>query len=157
MTAAARLPAWAQPKEMIDLVRLAVPVAASRASFMLMSLTDAVVLSRHNANELPLVLNAWLPNGVFMGFGLGLMLGVSVLTAELNGSGKGAETGRIFRRGLWVALAYGLVATGVCIVVARPLLDLVGFDEKLAAATTACTHILAYGAIAHMVGLAGQS
>ena len=43
-----------------------------------------------------------------------------------------------------------------CIVVARPLLDLIGFDPKLAEATTNCTHILAYGAIAHMGGLACQ-
>ena len=33
---AARLPAWARPKDMLDLTRLAVPVAMSRASFMLM-------------------------------------------------------------------------------------------------------------------------
>ncbi len=157
MTAASRLPAWANPKDMIDLVRLAVPVALSRASFMLMGLTDSILLGRYHPGELPYVLNGWLPIGVMFGFGMGLMIGVQVLTAELNGSGKGAETGRIFRRGLWVALAYGVIAMLVCIVVARPLLDLVGFDEQLAEATTACTHILAYGAIAHMVGLAGQS
>jgi MATE family multidrug resistance protein len=157
MTAAARrLPAWARPKDMIDLVRLSVPVAISRASFMLMGLTDAVLLGRYAPGELPYVLNGWLPIGVMFGFGMGLMIGVQVLTAELNGSDKGNETGRIFRRGMWVALAYGVVASAVCIVVARPLLDLVGFDESLAAATTQCTHILAYGAIAHMAGLACQ-
>lgn len=156
MTAASRLPAWARPKDMIDLTRLAVPVAISRASFMLMSLTDAVLLGRYAPGELPFVLNGWLPIGVLFGFGMGLMIGVQVLTAELNGSGRGAETGRIFRRGMVVALAYGFLATFVCIAIARPLLDLIGFDPKLAEATTACTHILAYGAIAHMGGLACQ-
>ncbi len=53
-TKASRLPASAQPKEMLDLTRLAVPVAISRASFMLMSLTDAIVLSRSAPGELPL-------------------------------------------------------------------------------------------------------
>jgi MATE family multidrug resistance protein len=152
-----RLPAWARPKDMLDLTRLAVPVAISRASFMLMSLTDAVLLGRYAPGELPFVLNGWLPIGVLFGFGMGLMIGVQVLTAELNGAGKGDETGRIFRRGMAVALAYGLLATGVCIVIARPLLDLIGFDPVLAEATTACTHILAYGAVAHMGGLACQS
>jgi MATE family multidrug resistance protein len=157
MTAAARrLPAWARPRDMIDLVRLSVPVAISRASFMLMGLTDAVLLGRYAPGELPFVLNGWLPIGVMFGFGMGLMIGVQVLTAELNGSGRGNETGRIFRRGMWVALVYGVFATAVCIIIARPLLDLVGFDESLAAATTQCTHILAYGAIAHMAGLACQ-
>ena len=41
-----RLPTWARPKDMLDLTRLAVPVAISRASFMLMSLTDAVLLGQ---------------------------------------------------------------------------------------------------------------
>jgi MATE family multidrug resistance protein len=142
---------------MIDLVRLSVPIAASRASFMLMSLTDAVVLSRHSATELPLVLNAWLPNGVFMGFGLGLMLGVSVLTAELNGSGKGAETGRVFRRGLWLAIAYSFIATLIVYVTAYPLFALLGFEQSLAARISETTQILAVGTIGHMIGTCCQS
>ncbi len=153
---AAKLPAWARAKDMMDLTRLAVPVAISRASFMLMSLTDAVLLGRYAPGELPFVLNGWLPIGVLFGFGMGLMIGVQVLTAELNGSGRGAETGRIFRRGMVVALGYGVLATFVCIIVARPLLDLIGFDPALAQATTDCTVILAYGAVAHMGGLACQ-
>jgi MATE family multidrug resistance protein len=156
MTAASRLPAWARPKDMLDLTRLAVPVAISRASFMLMSLTDAVLLGRYAPGELPYVLNGWLPIGVLFGFGMGLMIGVQVLTAELNGSGRGAETGRIFRRGMAVALVYGVFAMFACIVIARPLVDLIGFDPALAEATTTCTHILAYGAVAHMGGLACQ-
>jgi multidrug resistance protein, MATE family len=151
-----RLPTWARPKEMLDLTRLAVPVAISRASFMLMSLTDAVLLGRYAPGELPFVLNGWLPIGVMFGFGMGLMIGVQVLTAELNGSGKGDETGRIFRRGMLVALGFGIIATLVCIVVARPLLDLVGFDKSIAEPTASATHILAYGAVAHMAGLACQ-
>lgn len=156
MTAVHRLPAWAQPREIFDLVRLAAPVAVSRASFMLMSLTDAVVLARHRPGELPYVLNAWLPLSIFFGFGIGLMIGVQVLTAELNGQGKGAETGRIFRRGMVVALAYGAFATVACMVVARPLLDFIGFDPTLAAGTEAVTHILAYGVIAHMLSMCAQ-
>ncbi len=151
-----RLPAWASPKDMLDLTRLAVPVAISRASFMLMSLTDAVLLGRYAPGELPFVLNGWLPIGVLFGFGMGLMIGVQVLTAELNGAGRDGETGRIFRRGMVVALVYGLFATFACIIVARPLLDLIGFNPDLAEATTNCTHILAYGAIAHMGGMACQ-
>ena len=153
---ASRLPAWARPKDMLDLTRLAVPVAISRASFMLMSLTDAVLLGRYAPGELPYVLNGWLPIGVLFGFGMGLMIGVQVLTAELNGAGKGGETGRIFRRGMVVALVYGVFAMFACMIVARPLLDLIGFDPALAQATTDCTHILAYGAVAHMGGLACQ-
>lgn len=152
MTAAARLPAWARPKDMIDLVRLSVPVAISRASFMLMSLTDAVVLSRVHAGELPLVLNSWLLNGVVMGFGLGLVLGVSVLTAELNGSGKTPETGRIFRRGLMLAFLYSIGATALVVLTSELVFPLVGFGPELSRATAETTRILAIGILGHMVG-----
>jgi MATE family multidrug resistance protein len=151
---AGRLPAWARPKEMLDLTRLAVPVALSRASFMLMGLTDAIVLARHAPGQLPLVLNGWLPNGVFMGFGMGLMLGVSVMTAELNGSGKGAESGRILRRGLWVGALYALAATAIVFLIARPTLDLLGFGPDLAAPIADTTRILAVGTLGHMLGTA---
>jgi multidrug resistance protein, MATE family len=152
MTAAARLPAWAQPKEMIDLIRLAVPVAASRASFMLMSLTDAVVLSRVRPGELPLVLNSWLLNGVVMGFGLGLVLGVSVLTAELNGTGRREETGRVFRRGLMLSILYSIGATALVIFTSEMVFPLVGFGPELSRATAETTRILAIGILGHMIG-----
>lgn len=152
----ARLPAWARPKDMLDLTRLAVPVAISRASFMLMGLTDAIVLARHAPGQLPLVLNGWLPNGVFMGFGMGLMLGVSVMTAELNGSGKGDDTGRILRRGLIVGLIYGILATACIFAIAEPLLRLLGFGEELVAPITETTKILAIGTLGHMLGVAGS-
>src|SRR5262245_35806248 len=138
-----RLPSWAQPKEMLDLVRLSVPIAISRASFMLMQLTDAILLGRYAPGELPFVLNGWLPIGVMFGFGMGLMIGVQVLTAELSGQGKTNETGRIFRSGMVVALVYGVVAMFVCIALARPLLDLVGFDPAIAEPTAHATQILA--------------
>ena len=151
------MPVWARPREILDLVRLAGPVALSRASFMLMSLTDAVLLARYAPGELPFVLNGWLPIGVITGFGIGLMIGVQVLTANLSGAGQAEETGRIFRRGMVVAVLYGILGTLACLAVARPLLGLLGFDPELAAGTEACTRILAYGFVAHMVGMCASS
>lgn len=151
-TAKSRLPAWAQPKEMLDLTRLAVPVALSRASFMLMSLTDAIVLSRAAPGELPLVLNAWLLNGVIMGFGLGLVLGVSVMTAELSGQGKASETGRVFRRGITLAAVYALITTAFLFLVSELIYPLFGFSPDLSRATAETTRILGIGIAGHMIG-----
>lgn len=151
---AARLPAWARPSEILDLTRLALPVAISRASFMLMGVTDAVVLAQHAPGQLPLVLNGWLPSGVTMGFGMGLVLGVSVLTAELNGSAKGEETGRILRRGLWVGALYGLLATLLVFAIAEPLVRWLTFGEELVGPITATMKILALGTVGHMLGAA---
>jgi MATE family multidrug resistance protein len=102
------------------------------------------------------VLNGWLPNGVFMGFGMGLMLGVSVMTAELSGSGKGGDTGRILRRGLWVGVVYSIVATLAIFAMARPLLDLLGFGPELAVPIADVTCILAIGTLGHMLGIAAS-
>jgi len=153
-TAARRLPEWARPSEILDLTRLAVPVALSRASFMLMGLTDAVVLAQHAPGQLPLVLNGWLPSGVTMGFGMGLMLGVSVMSAELSGQGKAEETGRILRRGLWVGAVYGVLATALVFLIAEPLLRALGFGEDLVGPIKQTTEILALGTVGHMLGMA---
>lgn len=149
-----RLPAWARPSEILDLTRLAVPVAMSRASFMLMGLTDAIILAWYAPGELPLVLNGWLPSGVTMGFGMGLMLGVSVMTAELSGSGKGGETGRIVRRGLWVGALYALAATLLVFAIAEPLVRGFGFSPELVTPIVSTTQILALGTLGHMLGMA---
>ena len=69
-------PAWARVFEIIDLLRLSVPIAISRMSVMLMALTDAIVLGQIDEGELPFVLNSWLPIGVALGFGFGLLMGV---------------------------------------------------------------------------------
>ncbi|MEM7766610.1 MAG: MATE family efflux transporter [Pseudomonadota bacterium] len=102
------LPAWARASDILDLLRLAVPIAVTRMSMMLMSVTDAIVLGQFAPGELPFVLNSWLPIGVGLGAGLGLLLGVQVLTSELMGVGQRADTGRVFRRGLKLAMVFGL-------------------------------------------------
>jgi len=145
------LPSYLNRRDVLDLARLAAPVALSRMSFMLMGLTDAVVLARHAPGQLPFVLNAFLPVGVAMGFGLGLVIGVQVITAELAGAGRDLETGRIVRRGLLVALLYGLASAAACALVAGPLLRWLGFDEAFTVPTARCTRILAYGLPAHML------
>jgi len=153
-TKTARLPEWARPSEIVDLTRLATPVAMSRASFMLMGLTDAIILAWYAPGQLPLVLNGWLPSGVTMGFGMGLMLGVSVMTAELSGQGKAEETGRILRRGLWVGALYGLLVTMLVFAGAEWLVRGFGFDDHLVEPIVHTTQILALGTLGHMLGMA---
>lgn len=101
-----RLPVWARPSDILDLLRLSVPIAVSRMSMMLMSLTDAIVLGLNAPAELPYILNSWLPMGISLGLGMGLLLGVQILTSELMGVDEGEQSGRVFRRGF--ALALGL-------------------------------------------------
>ncbi len=144
------LPAWARPSDIVDLVKLAGPIAISRMSMMLMSLTDAIVLGQVAPTELPYILNSWLPMGVALGFGIGILLGTQVLTAEMSGRGEREHTGRIFRRGFKFAMIVGALITVVIVVGAGPMFNAL-FAPEIAAPTASATRILAYGLLGHMV------
>jgi len=163
-----RLPAWARPADIADLMRLSVPIAISRMAMMLMGLTDAIVLGQYAPDELAYVLNAWLPMGISLGLGLGILLGVQVLTSELLGVGKEADSGRIFRRGLlWAVILAGaltlvLVPTAdgffrwIFVTIAPPS-EAAGIDAPpavVAAETASVTRILAFGLMGHMISQA---
>jgi len=119
-------PAWARASEILDLLRLSGPIAISRLSWMLMGLTDAIVLGqvKGQEHELAFILNSWLPIGVTLGFGMGILLGVQVLTSELVGRGEEHLSGRIFRRGMGWAVLIGLAVTAIVYLVASPLFNL---------------------------------
>ena len=119
-------PAWMRTTDILDLLRLAAPIAISRLSWMLMGLADAIVLGqvKGQEHELAFVLNSWLPLGVALGFGMGILLGVQVLTSELVGRGEEANSGRIFRRGMVFAIGLGIAITGAIYLTAEPLFRL---------------------------------
>jgi multidrug resistance protein, MATE family len=168
MAATSRLPAWARPKDIADLIRLSVPIAVSRMAMMLMGLTDAIVLGQYAPEELAYVLSAWLPIGVSLGFGIGILLGVQVLTSEMLGTGREAASGRVFRRGLWWAVVMGAVLTVALVPFADPFFHWVfvtiapasdaavraATPEEVASATAAVTRILAFGLTGHMIAQA---
>lgn len=168
MAATSRLSAWARPKDIADLIRLSVPIAVSRMAMMLMGLTDAIVLGQYAPEELAYVLSAWLPIGVSLGFGIGILLGVQVLTSEMLGTGREAGSGRVFRRGLWWAVVMGAVLTVALVPFADPFFYWVfvtiapasdaairaATPEEVASATAAVTRILAFGLTGHMIAQA---
>ena len=131
---------------------------------MLMGITDAIVLGQYAPGQLPFILNSWLPIGVSLGFGMGMLLGTQVLTSELLGIGHKAETGRIFRRGLWAALGLGAILTVLIYYGAEPLfhwmfvtiapvseqVDQIA-PEMIASETAKVTRILSSGLLAFMV------
>ncbi|MBY9065323.1 polysaccharide biosynthesis C-terminal domain-containing protein [Hyphomonas sp. WL0036] len=168
MTATSRLPAWARAKDILDLIRLSVPIAVSRMAMMLMGLTDAIVLGQYAPGELAFVLSAWLPIGVSLGFGIGILLGVQVLTSEMLGTGREAGSGRIFRRGLWWSLVLGALLTLALVPFAQPFFHWIFVTiapegqgagqavppDVVASSTAAVTRILAFGLVGHMVSQA---
>ena len=162
---AMRLPAWARPVDVADLIRLSVPIAVSRMAMMLMGLTDAIVLGQFAPGELAFVLSAWLPIGVSLGLGIGILLGVQVLTSEMLGTGREAGSGRVFRRGLWWGILLGAVLTLLLLPLAGPMFHWIFVEiapasaeaaeaasaEVVASSTASVTRILALGLMGHMI------
>ncbi len=144
-------PAWARASEILDLLRLSGPIAISRAAMMLMGITDAIVLGQMAPGELPYVLNSWLPIGVSLGLGTGILIGVQVLTSELMGVGREQESGRIFRRALVFSAVLGLALTALIYLLAGPMFRAFGFAPEVAAAVASCTRIMSLGMFGFMV------
>ncbi|MEO0500685.1 MAG: MATE family efflux transporter, partial [Pseudomonadota bacterium] len=62
------------------LITLAWPVVLSRLGIMAMGLTDTIVVGRYSADELAYHSLGWAPTMVVITTGVGLLLGVQVLT-----------------------------------------------------------------------------
>ncbi|MEM6410683.1 MAG: MATE family efflux transporter [Pseudomonadota bacterium] len=160
-------PAWLRGSEIIDLLRLSTPIAISRLSMMLMSLIDAIVLGQVAPGELPFILNSYLPVGVALGFGIGILLGVQVLTSELMGQGREAESGRILRRAIVWSFGIGFVSMGFIYLSADGLFRWIFIDispnsdmsatlapDELAAEVASVTRILSLSLIGFMLSIA---
>ncbi|MEO0884088.1 MAG: MATE family efflux transporter [Pseudomonadota bacterium] len=160
-------PAWLRGSEIIDLLRLSGPIAISRMSMMLMALTDAIVLGQAAEGELPFILNSWLPMGICLGLGMGLLLGVQVLTSELMGQGQEADSGRIFRRGTIWAIGLGVGLMAVVYATASSLFTWVFTDlspnaemsgtltaQQVADETASVTRIMSFGMAGFMLSVA---
>ena len=139
MAATSRLPAWA--KGYCRSHPAVGAIAVSRMAMMLMGLTDAIVLGQYAPEELAYVLSAWLPIGVSLGFGIGILLGVQVLTSRLLGIGRG-RVGPYLPAGALVGHRDGRRVDGRARAICRPVLpfrlrhDCARQPEAAAAAVT---------------------
>ncbi|HEY2773246.1 MAG TPA: MATE family efflux transporter [Candidatus Binatia bacterium] len=122
--------------------RLAAPVALARLGIMGMGITDTVVVGQLAPDQLPLLALGWAPTGVLLVTGIGLLLGVQVLVARAIGEGRPDDAGAVWRRGLVLAAAAGIVGAALLAVLVEPLLDAVGIDPALATASAAVSRIL---------------
>ncbi|MDP8915951.1 MAG: MATE family efflux transporter, partial [Pseudomonadota bacterium] len=77
----------AERASLSELLRLAGPVIAARLGIMVMGLTDSVVVGRFSAQELGYHALGWAPTSVLLTSGVGLLLGVQVLTSQAVGEG----------------------------------------------------------------------
>lgn len=96
-------------RELRELLRLAIPLAAAQAGTQMMGLVDVAVLGRLGARELA---GSGLANAVFFAFsvvGMGMVFGVDPLIAQAIGAGDRGRARHLLWQGIWL----GLIVSGV--------------------------------------------
>jgi MATE family multidrug resistance protein len=125
--------------------RLALPVMLSRAGLVLMLTVDTAIVG-HLAfaeRQLAALGGALIPVAILQTAAVGLLIGVIVRTAQLEGAGRAQECGEVWRLGLILALLLGgiyavLFANGPMI------LDLLGQPPEVAEDGGAVLRILGW-------------
>lgn len=110
--------------------RLALPLVAAQVLAMGMGVVDTVLAGNLGTDVLAAVTigtQIWV---LAMLVVFGLLLALTPITAQLDGAGRRAEVGAVFRQGLWLALAIGL-ALSALLPAATALLGLLGVDPAI--------------------------
>lgn len=142
------------PPTLPSLLRLGWPVVLSRLGIMLMGVTDAIVVGRYSAEELGYQALGWGPTGVVVTTGVGLLMGIQVLTTQLVGEDRRLEAGAVLHRGVALSLIVGAFTTFVLILGTPPVFELLGHDPQLAAGASAVVLILSLSMTLYLVSVA---
>jgi MATE family multidrug resistance protein len=134
-----------------ELLRLAGPNVASRLGIMAIGLTDAIVVGHYSAVELGYHSLGWAPTVTVLVAGIGLLMGVQVLTARHIGAGRPERTGAVLRRGVSYALLIGIVSTAALVLLGPPAMARIGLEPSLAAGATAALIVFSLSLTPYLV------
>jgi MATE family multidrug resistance protein len=139
-----------------DLLRLAGPVALSRLGIIGMAIADVVVVGQLAPHELPHQALGWAPTAVFLVAAIGLLQGVQVLAARVQGEKRPEAAGGVLRRGLVLALIAGLVSAGAMWAGGARIFSTFGIEASLVEPSTRVMQILALSIPLHLLYVAGS-
>jgi MATE family multidrug resistance protein len=130
-----------------ETVRLAVPVMLSRAGLVLMLTVDTAIVGHLAAADLQLAAlgAALVPLTVLQTAAVGLLIGVIVRTAQLDGAGRQAECGQIWRLGVLLAVLIGAVYAVLLAPATTILADFLGQPAAVAAAGAGVLQVFGLG------------
>ena len=95
-------------------IGLALPVVVARSGVLILTVVDTIMTGRASAAELAYFGLGFAPTIALMLIGLGMLLGVSILTAQADGAGAHGDCGRIWRVGMLHAAVVGAVLMALC-------------------------------------------
>lgn len=123
-------------RELRELFRLALPLAAAQAGTQMMGVVDIAVLGRYSARDLAA---SGLGNALFFSIsviGMGMVFGVDPLISQALGAGDEIRARRILWQGVWLALIVSGALT-VPLILSPLVLPIAGVQRELMEPTTA--------------------
>jgi MATE family, multidrug efflux pump len=112
-------------------LKLALPVMLARIGVVVMVTVAQAMTGHAGADEQAYFSIAFSPQMMMVVIGIGLMAGITVVSAQADGAGRSVECGRIWRLGLVAALLLGL-AYAVALLWGAELLSLTGQEPDVA-------------------------
>ncbi|MEM7255699.1 MAG: MATE family efflux transporter, partial [Pseudomonadota bacterium] len=129
-------------------IRLAIPVMVSRVGVLTLIAVDSAMTGHAGAVELAYYAIAMAVQTPFMMFGIGLVTGTVILTAQAEGAGHREQGGAVLTAGGCLALVAGIVIAAGLIVGGDGLMRLLGQPAELLIGAGACLRAIAWGLIA---------
>ena len=138
------------PREVVNLVTLAIPVYLGQIAQIAMSFVDTVVAGQSSAVDMAAVAVAtsfWIP-GVM--FGQGLIMALTPLVAQSIGAGDRKQSAHFLRQGLWLAAVISVLLMGLFGVISHTLPAWGNMDAEMARKTAEYLFAVLWGAPALM-------
>src|SRR5688572_9707340 len=140
-------------REMRASAVLATPLVLGQLAAMAMGVVDTVLAGWHGPVTLGAVgVGSALWNIATL-VAIGVLLAIPPSVSQLNGAGRRAEIGPLFRQSVWLALGLG-VALFVVVYCSPLALPAIGVAEEMRAPATGFLHAVAWGAPALALYLA---
>ncbi|MEE9603307.1 MAG: MATE family efflux transporter [Thermoguttaceae bacterium] len=144
---------WKRPCGGRDVLKLALPLVISTASWSVMNFCDRMFLLWHSTREMAAAMPAGMLYFTILCFPLGIVLYVNTFVAQYKGAGQPEKIGLAVWHGVRVALfAFPLFLATIPL--APIFFRLIGHDPEVAALEVVYYQILAFGAGGHLVATA---
>jgi putative MATE family efflux protein len=139
-----------------EIGRLAVPALGALAAEPLYLLVDTAIVGHLGTPQLAALAIAATILTTLVSLCIFLTYGTTAQVARLSGAGDDARAAQLAAQSLWLACALGLALALACVVLADPLVALLGGRGETAALATRYLRISAAGLVPALVALAGQ-
>lgn len=123
---------------------LGLPLVGGHVAQFAIGLTDTVMLGWYGVEALAAVTLASTYFFVLFLFGSGFGFAVMPMVAAAAGAGEDRQIRRSTRMGLWLSLAYGVIAMPM-LIFARPILDLLGQEPAIADMAASYLRVAGWG------------